>query len=69
MSIGTVVFFSATKGYGFIKSEDDGSEHFVHVTAVKAAGLDVLRAGQQVSYQLLVARNGKISAVDLALLA
>ncbi|WP_395332039.1 cold shock domain-containing protein [Novosphingobium sp. BL-8H] len=68
MSIGRVVFFSAAKGYGFIKSEDDGSEHFVHLTSVKAAGLSVLRSGQQVSYQLLVARNGKVSAVDLALL-
>ena len=62
------MFFGAAKSYGFIQSDEDGAEHFVHLETVNAAGLPTLRAGQRISYRLLTARNGKVSAVDPTLL-
>lgn len=67
-SIGTVKWFNATKGYGFLKPEDGGGDVFVHVTDVKKAGLSGLVEGQQVEYVLAAdARNGKNVATDLCL--
>ena len=65
MSVGTVKWFNATKGYGFIESEEQASDVFVHITAVQAAGLTDLKEGQKVSFELETGRNGKTSAVDL----
>jgi CspA family cold shock protein len=65
MSVGTVKWFNATKGYGFIEAEDQSSDVFVHITAVQAAGMDDLKEGQKVSFELETGRNGKTSAVDL----
>ena len=65
MSVGTVKWFNATKGYGFIEAEDQSSYVFVHITAVQAAGMTELKEGQKVSFELETGNNGKTSAVDL----
>jgi CspA family cold shock protein len=65
MTIGTVKFFNADKGYGFIQPEDGGSDAFVHITAVQAAGMQTLDRDQRVSYELETDRRGKTSAVNL----
>ena len=67
MSVGTVKWFNATKGYGFIEAEDQSSDVFVHITAVQNSGLTGLNEGQRVSYELAEQRNGRVAAVDLAL--
>jgi CspA family cold shock protein len=65
MPSGTVKWFNATKGFGFIEPSDGGSDAFVHVTAVQRAGLDGLREGQKVEYELIPGNNGKEAADNL----
>ena len=66
MAIGTVKWFNATKGYGFIQPEDGGKDVFVHVTAVERSDLRQLTEGQRLSYELEKdRRTGKESAVNL----
>lgn len=65
MITGTVKFFNADKGYGFIAPEDGGADAFVHITAVERAGMRTLDKEQRVSYELEVDRRGKTSAVNL----
>ena len=65
MTIGTVKFFNADKGYGFIQPESGGNDAFVHISAVQAAGLHTLDRDQRVSYELETDRRGKPSAVNL----
>lgn len=65
MPIGTVKFFNADKGYGFIAPEDGGNDAFVHITAVERAGMATLNKEQRVSYELEEDRRGKMSAVNL----
>lgn len=67
MTIGTVKFFNATKGFGFIEPEDGSSDAFVHISAVERAGLSGLNEGQKVSYELQAGKNGKSSAEDLTI--
>lgn len=62
---GTVKWFNATKGYGFIQPDDGGADAFVHVSAVERAGLDGLKEGQKVQYELVRGKNGKSSAENL----
>ena len=64
---GTVKWFNATKGYGFIQPDDGGPDAFVHISAVERAGVDTLRDGQKVSFELVRGRNGKTSAENLQL--
>ncbi|WP_126171964.1 cold-shock protein [Altericroceibacterium xinjiangense] len=66
MPIGTVKFFNADKGYGFIQPEDGGDDSFVHITAVQAAGMATLEREQRVSYEVERGRNGRESAINLA---
>jgi CspA family cold shock protein len=65
MPIGTVKFFNADKGYGFIAPEEGGNDAFVHITAVEAAGMRTLDKDQRVQYELEQDRRGKTSAVNL----
>ncbi|CAM3186340.1 Cold shock-like protein CspA [Sphingomonas antarctica] len=62
---GTVKFFNADKGYGFIAPENGGNDAFVHISAVQAAGMQTLQQDQRVSYDLEEDRRGKMSAVNL----
>jgi len=64
MATGTVKWFNATKGYGFIQPADGSKDVFVHVTAVEKAGLRSLNEGQQVTYEVSMER-GKPAAVNL----
>lgn len=68
MTTGTVKWFNSVKGYGFIQPEDGGSDAFVHVSAVESAGLNGLREGQKVQYELVPGRDGKSSAENLVAL-
>lgn len=61
---GTVKFFNAGKGFGFIARDDGGDDVFVHISSVERAGLEGLAEGQQLKFTL-VDRGGKISASDL----
>lgn len=65
MPIGTVKFFNADKGYGFIQPDDGGKDSFVHISAVQAAGMHSLDKDQRVSYEVEMGRNGKESAVNI----
>jgi CspA family cold shock protein len=65
MITGTVKFFNADKGYGFIAPEGGGNDAFVHISAVQAAGMQTLDRDQRVSYELETDRRGKTSAVNL----
>ncbi|UUL81672.1 MULTISPECIES: cold-shock protein [Sphingomonas] len=66
MSItGTVKFFNADKGYGFITPDGGGQDAFVHISAVERAGFSTLRENQRVSYELEAGKSGKSSAVNL----
>jgi CspA family cold shock protein len=64
MAIGTVKFFDATKGFGFIQPENGEKDVFVHISAVQNAGMDTLSEGQRVSYEVVTER-GKLAASDL----
>ncbi len=66
MPTGTVKFFNATKGYGFIEPEGGGKDAFVHISAVERAGLSTLNEGQKVNYELETGRNGKESAENIS---
>ena len=66
MSTGTVKWFNAQKGFGFIQPDDGGIDVFVHVSAVERAGLVGLAEGQQIAYEIVAdRRTGKQSAGDL----
>jgi CspA family cold shock protein len=66
MATGTVKWFNATKGFGFIMPGDGGKDVFVHITAVQAAGLRGLNDGQKVTYEVVMER-GKAAATNLKL--
>jgi len=66
MATGTVKWFNATKGYGFIQPDDGGADVFVHISAVEQAGLRGLNEGQKISFDALKnSRSGKIAAENL----
>jgi len=67
MANGTVKWFNATKGYGFIQPDEGGSDVFVHISALEKAGLNALDEGQKVSYELAT-NKGKTFAANLAVL-
>jgi CspA family cold shock protein len=66
MAVGTVKWFNAQKGFGFIQPQDGGKDVFVHITAVQAAGLNGLDEGQKVSFEV-VRERGKEAAANLKL--
>jgi CspA family cold shock protein len=66
MAIGTVKWFNATKGFGFIQPEDGSKDVFVHISAVERAGMHDLHEGQKISYDIVAdRRTGKSSADNL----
>jgi CspA family cold shock protein len=65
MATGTVKWFNATKGFGFIQAEDGSKDVFLHVSAVERAGLQSPQDGQKVEYELESGRDGRTSASDL----
>lgn len=67
MTVGTVKFFNAAKGYGFIEPDDGTKDAFVHISAVERAGLSTLNEGQKVQFELQAGQNGKSSAENLSL--
>ena len=64
MATGTVKFFNAQKGFGFIVQDGGGPDVFVHISAVERAGLSNLNEGQNIEYEV-VANRGKESAENL----
>ncbi len=67
MTTGTVKFFNTTKGFGFITPDEGGKDAFVHISAVQNSGLESLAEGQKVTYELESGRDGRSSAVNLAI--
>jgi CspA family cold shock protein len=66
MTIGTVKWFNAQKGFGFIQPDNGGGDVFVHISAVERAGMSSLQEGQKVSFELeRDKRTGKSSAGQL----
>ena len=66
MSTGTVKWFNAQKGFGFIQPDDGGKDVFVHISAVERAGIGNLAEGQKLSFDLQNdVRSGKTSACNL----
>jgi cold shock protein len=66
MATGTVKWFNATKGFGFIQPDGGGTDVFVHISAVERAGMRDLNEGQKISYEIVAdKRSGKSSADNL----
>lgn len=67
MAKGTVKWFNATKGFGFIQPDGGAKDVFVHISAVERSGLTGLADGQKVTFDLQTSRDGRESASNLAL--
>lgn len=65
MAKGTVKWYNAAKGYGFIEPEDGSKDVFVHASAVEASGMGQIEDGQRIEYELEEGRGGKMSATNL----
>lgn len=67
MANGTVKWFNATKGFGFIEPQGGSKDVFVHISALERAGIRLLNDGQAVSFDVERDRNGRESAANLTL--
>ena len=66
MATGTVKWFNAEKGYGFIQPDDGGKDVFVHISAVEQAGMRNLQEGQKINFEVVAdRRSGKSAASNL----
>jgi CspA family cold shock protein len=65
MANGTVKWFNPTKGFGFIEPGDGSKDIFVHISAVERAGLQSLREGQKVEFELVAGRDGRSAAENI----
>lgn len=65
MATGTVKWFNASKGFGFIAPDDGSKDVFVHISAVEGAGLSTLNEGQKVQFDVVIGKNGKPAAGNL----
>ncbi|KZD07858.1 cold-shock protein [Oceanibaculum pacificum] len=69
MTTGTVKWFNAQKGFGFISPDDGGADAFVHISAVERCGLGDLREGQKIGFEMVTnQKTGKIAADNLKIL-
>lgn len=68
MQTGTIKWFNATKGYGFIAPDQGGKDVFVHISAVERAGLQSLKEGQKVQFEVVPGRDGRTAADNLSVL-
>ncbi|MEM1343719.1 MAG: cold-shock protein [Pseudomonadota bacterium] len=68
MATGVVKWFNAEKGYGFIAPDAGGKDVFVHITAVRNAGLDGLQDNQKVEFEIQTGRDGRSAASEIQLL-
>ena len=66
MATGTVKWFNATKGFGFIQPEDGSKDVFLHISAVESAGLQSPADGQKIQYELESGRDGRSSAGNIS---
>ncbi len=66
MATGTVKWFNANKGFGFIQPEDGSKDVFLHISAVESAGLQSPAEGQTIEYELEAGRDGKTSAGNIS---
>lgn len=67
MANGTVKWFNATKGFGFIQPDSGGKDVFLHISALERAGLREIADGQKVTYELETGRDGRASASAITL--
>jgi len=67
MANGTVKWFNATKGFGFIEPEGGSKDVFVHISGLERSGLSSLDDGQKVTFDIEAGRDGRESAINLAL--
>ncbi len=67
MATGTVKWFNATKGFGFIQPDNGGKDVFLHISALERAGLREIADGAKVSFELESGRDGRTSASNLSL--
>ena len=67
MATGTVKWFNATKGFGYIEPEGGSKDVFVHISAVERSGLTTLKDGAKVTFDIEAGRDGRESATNLAL--
>lgn len=67
MATGTVKWFNATKGFGFIEPEGGRKDVFVHISAVERSGLSTLKDGAKVTFDIEAGRDGRESATNLSL--
>ncbi|HWJ73835.1 cold-shock protein [Mesorhizobium sp. BR1-1-16] len=66
MSVGTVKFFNATKGFGFIQPDNGGADVFVHISAIERAGMRSVSEGQKLSFDVVTdSRSGKSAAENI----
>ena len=65
MATGTVKWFNATKGYGFIAPDDGGKDIFLHISALERAGLRSVQEGQKLSFEMARGRDGRTSAENV----
>ncbi len=65
MATGIVKWFNPVKGFGFITPEDGTQDAFVHISVVERAGLNTLREGQKVEFEIVPGRDGKSAAENL----